>query len=95
MSEYWTPSGNSFICSATAQLITSASGQIEGLARIVNTSATAGFVGFISASATIGDANLSAIDGAAELFIAFSAGALYIVATGSPDIYAQAGYALK
>lgn len=93
--EYWTPSADSFVVSATAQRLTSADGQIEGIARIVNVSATVGFVGLITASATIGVANLSPIDGNGELYMAFSAGSLYIVCTGSPQVYAQAGYALK
>lgn len=95
MSEYWTPSGSAFVVSATAKLVVSASGQAEGLARFINTSATVGFVGFVSASGSIGVADLVPIDGNATLFIAFATPDIFAVGTGSPDILVNPGYALK
>lgn len=97
MSDYWTPSGDSFLTSATAKLVTSVSGQVEGVARIVNVGATTGFILFATASATIGVSGLTPIEilGNATLYIAFSEQAEYIFATGAEEIYAQPGYALK
>lgn len=96
MGMYWTPSSNALLLTGSVQPISTADGQIEGIALFVNAGTTAGFVALATASATAGELSFIPIGGGGSLYIAFGTPNLYALRSSeSSTVYAQAGYALK
>lgn len=94
MSKYWTPSGAYVSASTGVNLVVSASGQIEGLIRVLNIGGSLTFAAICTANASAGEALFVPVAANADFFIAFGAPLKYVMVTNSTCML-QAGYAQK